>query len=162
MGEHKTLSVSNVYVPNEYEVYLGNDDHEKLSALGDALTTELANYLIAFAGREGWTMVAAPRIELARGRRLARGRVRHRDAHRPGASRRRGRAGWGRHRPGRCGRRGERRRGRRSGGRQRGGAARSRAVGVPAAVRADGPVRAPAAAREAVSYVCAAPAWARS
>jgi hypothetical protein len=64
MGDHKTLSVSSVYVPNEYEVYLGHDDHEKLSSLGDALKTELANYLTAFARREGWTMVAAPRIEL--------------------------------------------------------------------------------------------------
>ena len=64
MGDHKTLSVSSVYVPNEYEVYLGHDDHEKLSALGDALKTELGNYLTAFARREGWTMVAPPRIEL--------------------------------------------------------------------------------------------------
>lgn len=66
MGDHKTLGVSSVFVPNEYEVYLGGDDHEKLSSLGDALKTELANYLIAFARREGWTMVAAPRIELKR------------------------------------------------------------------------------------------------
>ena len=64
MGDHKTLSVSSVYVPNEYEIYLGKDDFEKLSSLGDALKTELANYLTAFARREGWTMVAAPRIEL--------------------------------------------------------------------------------------------------
>ncbi|HOT23032.1 MAG TPA: DUF3662 and FHA domain-containing protein [Thermoleophilia bacterium] len=66
MGDHKTLGVSSVFVPNEYEVYLGGDDHEKLSSLGDALKTELANYLTAFARREGWTMVAAPRIELKR------------------------------------------------------------------------------------------------
>ncbi len=64
MGEHKTLSVSNVYVPNEYEIYLGSGDFEKLSALGDPLKVELANYLTAFARREGWTTVAAPRIEL--------------------------------------------------------------------------------------------------
>lgn len=64
MGDHKTLGVSSVFVPNEYEVYLGQDDFEKLSSLGDALKAELANYLTAFARREGWTMVAAPRIEL--------------------------------------------------------------------------------------------------
>lgn len=64
MGDHKTLSVSSVYVPNEFEIYLGRDDHEKLSSLGDALKTELANYLTAFARREGWTMVASPRIDL--------------------------------------------------------------------------------------------------
>src|SRR5512140_3039674 len=64
MGDHKTLGVSHVYVPNEYDIYLGGDDHEKLSALGDSLKAELANYLTAFARREGWTMVSAPRIEL--------------------------------------------------------------------------------------------------
>jgi hypothetical protein len=64
MGDHKTLGVSSVYVPNEYEIYLGHDDFEKLTALGDALKAELANYLTAFARREGWTVVAAPRIEL--------------------------------------------------------------------------------------------------
>ncbi len=64
MGDHKTLGVSSVFVPNEYEIYLGRDDYEKLSSLGDALKAELANYLTAFARREGWTMVAAPRIAL--------------------------------------------------------------------------------------------------
>ncbi len=66
MGDHKTLGVSHVYVPNEYDIYLGGDDHEKLTALGDSLKAELANYLTAFARREGWTMVSAPRIELRR------------------------------------------------------------------------------------------------
>ena len=32
MGDHKTVGVSNVYVPNEFDVYLGQADYEQLSA----------------------------------------------------------------------------------------------------------------------------------
>ena len=64
MGDHKTVGVSNVYVPNEFDVYLGKDDHEHLVSFEDSLKTELSNYVTAFARREGWTLVAPPRIEL--------------------------------------------------------------------------------------------------
>ena len=64
MGDHKTVGVSNVYVPNEFEIYLGADDYEHLTSFSDALKAELSNYVTAFAGREGWTLVAPPRIEL--------------------------------------------------------------------------------------------------
>ena len=64
MGDHKTVGVSNVYVPNEFDVYLGKDDYEHLVSFEDSLKTELSNYVTAFARREGWTLVAPPRIEL--------------------------------------------------------------------------------------------------
>ena len=64
MGDHKTVGVANVYVPNEFEVYLGANDYENLTSFSDALKAELSNYVVAFAGREGWTLVAPPRIEL--------------------------------------------------------------------------------------------------
>ena len=64
MGDHKTVGVSNVYVPNEFDVYLGNDDYEHLVSFEDSLKQELSNYVTAFARREGWTIVAPPRIEL--------------------------------------------------------------------------------------------------
>jgi hypothetical protein len=64
MGDHKTVGVSNVYVPNEFDVYLGRSDYEQLSAFSDALKAELSNYVTAYARREGWTLVAPPRIDL--------------------------------------------------------------------------------------------------
>ena len=64
MGDHKTVGVSNVYVPNEFDVYLGKDDHDHLISFEDSLKQELSNYVTAFARREGWTLVAPPRIEL--------------------------------------------------------------------------------------------------
>ena len=64
MGDHKTVGVSNIYVPNEFDVYLGRDDYEQLVAIRDSLKVELANYVTAFARREGWTLAAPPHIEL--------------------------------------------------------------------------------------------------
>ncbi len=64
MGDHKTVGVSNVYVPNEFDVYLGKEDFEHLISFEDSLKQELSNYVTAFARREGWTLVAPPRIEL--------------------------------------------------------------------------------------------------
>lgn len=66
MGDHKTVGVANVYVPNEFEIYLGKDDHEHLTSFADSLKAELSNYVIAYARRESWTLVAPPRIDLVR------------------------------------------------------------------------------------------------
>ena len=66
MGDHKTVGVSNVYVPNEFDIFLGEADYEHLSSLSESLKTELANYVTAFARREGWTLVAPPHIDLHR------------------------------------------------------------------------------------------------
>ncbi len=64
MGDHKTVGVATVYVPNEFEIYLGADDYKHLKSFADSLKVELSNYVTAYAGREGWTLVAPPRIEL--------------------------------------------------------------------------------------------------
>lgn len=64
MGDHKRVGVANVYVPNEFDIYLGRDDYQHLSSFADSLREELSTYAVAFARREGWTLVAPPRIEL--------------------------------------------------------------------------------------------------
>jgi FhaA, N-terminal domain/FHA domain len=64
MSDHKTVSVSRVYVPNEYEVYLSPSDYEQLSSFEGPLVDDLASYLVAYANRESWTLVAPPTITL--------------------------------------------------------------------------------------------------
>ncbi len=64
MGDHKTVSVSKVYVPNEYEVFLSPPDYEQMHAFEASLLEELTTYLIAYARREGWTLVSKPRVSL--------------------------------------------------------------------------------------------------
>ena len=64
MGDHKTVSVSRVYVPNVYEVYLSPADFGNFKSFESALVRELGTYLTAHAQREGWTLVGPPQIEL--------------------------------------------------------------------------------------------------
>ena len=64
MSDHKTVSVSRIYVPNEYEVYLSPGDYEQLSSFEGPLVEDLASYLVAYANRESWTLVATPKITL--------------------------------------------------------------------------------------------------
>jgi hypothetical protein len=62
MDEHKTISVSRVYVPNEYLLYLSPDDREQFRGYEDSLLTELADYLAEHARREGYALLSTPRV----------------------------------------------------------------------------------------------------
>jgi hypothetical protein len=58
MEDHKTVSVSRVYVPNEFTVYLAAQDRESFASYESSLTTELAAYLEAHARTAGLSLVA--------------------------------------------------------------------------------------------------------
>jgi hypothetical protein len=72
MDDHKTISVSRVYVPNEYVVYLSPSDRESLPP-EDALVTELSDYLSEHARREGYALLSSPRVTLDEDEDLAHG-----------------------------------------------------------------------------------------
>ena len=73
MDEHKTASVSRVYVPNEYIVYLSADDRERLEGVEDLLIDELGAYLLEHARRERLALLSRPQIEFRTDERLALG-----------------------------------------------------------------------------------------
>jgi Protein of unknown function (DUF3662)/FHA domain len=64
MEDHKVVSVSRVYVPNEYTVYLAPDDREQFTSYEASLRTELAEYLAENARREGYALLSPPRVLL--------------------------------------------------------------------------------------------------
>ena len=70
MEEHKTVSVSRVYAPNEYAVYLSPQDHERLADYEDALATELCAHLLEHARREKLDLLARPHVEFRTDERL--------------------------------------------------------------------------------------------
>jgi hypothetical protein len=70
MEEHKTVSVSRTYVPNEYAVYLSPADHERVSGYEDALIKELSGYLLEHARAERFALVGRPAIEFRTDERL--------------------------------------------------------------------------------------------
>src|SRR5437868_11098805 len=54
MDDHRTVSVSRVYVPNEYSVYLSPPDREQFASYEGSLKAELEEYLAEHARREGY------------------------------------------------------------------------------------------------------------
>lgn len=62
MDDHRSVSVSRVYVPNEYLVYLSPGDREQFHAYEGSLVGELAEYLAEHARREGYALLSAPRV----------------------------------------------------------------------------------------------------
>ncbi|MGZ8691602.1 MAG: FhaA domain-containing protein [Gaiellaceae bacterium] len=62
MDEHRTISVSRVYVPNEYTVYLSPDDREQFASYEENLKGELQEYLSEHARREDYALLSPVRV----------------------------------------------------------------------------------------------------
>ena len=62
MDEHKTVSISRVYVPNEYVLYLAPNDRKEFATYEASLLTELADYLSEHARREGYSLLSTPKV----------------------------------------------------------------------------------------------------
>ena len=63
MDEHKTVSVSRTYVPNEYAVWLSPEDREKFEGVEHEVIDELSAYLLEHARRERLALISRPQIE---------------------------------------------------------------------------------------------------
>src|SRR5246500_3587306 len=64
MDDHRSVSVSRVYVPNEYTVYLSPSDREQFAGYEEALREELGDYLTEHARRERYVVLTTPRVLL--------------------------------------------------------------------------------------------------
>jgi len=64
MDDHKTISVHRVYVPDEYTIYLNPADREQFAAYETQMRSELAEYLVEHARREGYSVPARPLVLL--------------------------------------------------------------------------------------------------
>lgn len=73
MDEHKTVSVSRTYVPNEYVVYLSTEDRARLEPLESSLIEDLSSYLLEHARTERLALPSRPQIEFRTDDRLALG-----------------------------------------------------------------------------------------
>jgi hypothetical protein len=73
MDEHRTVSVSRTYVPNEYVVWLSRQDRERYEGVEQAVIDELGAYLLEHARRERLALVSRPQIEFRTDDRLALG-----------------------------------------------------------------------------------------
>ena len=64
MDDHRTVSVSRVYAPNEYTVYLSTGYREQFSGYENSLLAELEEYLSEHATREGYALLTPVRVVL--------------------------------------------------------------------------------------------------
>ncbi len=62
MDEHRTASVSRVYAPNEYAVWLSPQDRDRYDGVEDDLIDELCAYLLEHARSEDLTLASHPAI----------------------------------------------------------------------------------------------------
>ena len=70
MDAHRTASVSRVYVPNQYTVFLSPDDHERLEGYERSLAQELSAYLLEHSRRHDYALLTRPEVELDTDERL--------------------------------------------------------------------------------------------
>jgi FhaA, N-terminal domain/FHA domain len=64
MEDHRTVSVSRIYVPNEYTVYLSSPDREQFTSYENSLRNELQDYLAEHARREGYVLLTPPTVSI--------------------------------------------------------------------------------------------------
>jgi Protein of unknown function (DUF3662)/Inner membrane component of T3SS, cytoplasmic domain len=70
MEENQMVSVSRVYVPNHYRVYLSPGDREQFSSYEPALRKELSDYLLEHARQERLALTSRPQVEFHTDERL--------------------------------------------------------------------------------------------
>jgi Protein of unknown function (DUF3662)/FHA domain len=64
MDAHRTTSVARVYVPNQYTVWLGPEDRERLEGYERSLEQELSAYLLEHARRHDYALLTRPEVNL--------------------------------------------------------------------------------------------------
>src|SRR5499427_9176439 len=62
MDENRSTSVTRIYVPNEYTIYLSSADREQFEGFENSLVSELEEYLSEHAARENYALLTPPRI----------------------------------------------------------------------------------------------------
>jgi hypothetical protein len=70
MEDNQTRSISHLYVPNHYRVFLSPQDREQFSSYEPALRKELSDYLLEHARQEGLALTSRPAIEFLTDERL--------------------------------------------------------------------------------------------
>jgi hypothetical protein len=73
MDEHRTVSVSRTYVPNEYVIWLSPPDRERFSTVEREVLEELGAHLLEHARRERYALISRPAITFRTDDRLSLG-----------------------------------------------------------------------------------------
>lgn len=75
MDSHKTISVNQVYVPNQFTIFLNVEDFDRIKPFKSAFIPELQDFLTSHARKEGYTLLSVPMIEMFAGEDLKIGQM---------------------------------------------------------------------------------------
>jgi hypothetical protein len=70
MEDNQMASVSRVYVPNHYRIFLSQQDREQFASYEPALRKELSDYLLEHARQESFALSTRPQVEFHTDERL--------------------------------------------------------------------------------------------
>src|ERR671916_546106 len=70
MDAHKTTSISRVYVPNQYTVWMSEEDRSRFEGYESSLGQELSAYLLEHARRHDYALLTRPEVQLESDERL--------------------------------------------------------------------------------------------
>ena len=70
MEDNQMASVSRVYVPNHYRIFLSPQDREQFASYEPALRKELSDYLLEHARQESFSLSTRPQVEFHTDERL--------------------------------------------------------------------------------------------
>jgi len=73
MEDNQMVSVSRIYVPNHYRVFLSPKDREQFESYEPALRKELSDYLLEHSRQERFALTSRPQVEFHTDERLALG-----------------------------------------------------------------------------------------
>lgn len=73
MDEHRTVSVTRTYVPNEYVIWLSPEDRDRFAGVERELLDELGGHLLEHARRERYALISRPAITFRTDERLSLG-----------------------------------------------------------------------------------------
>ncbi|NLI11256.1 FhaA domain-containing protein [Pelotomaculum propionicicum] len=76
MRDGKRVSISNIYVPNEYEVRLNPSDYENIATFSTLLSQELQEYVRQKANEKKYTLTGAPVVTFAKDEEVTPGHMR--------------------------------------------------------------------------------------
>ncbi len=76
LAENKTVSVNRTYVPNEFRVFLGPEDHERFDQMSAGLEREFSELVIEEAKQNHWNLMGLPRVSFHRVDEMGKGELR--------------------------------------------------------------------------------------
>ncbi|MDI6822661.1 MAG: DUF3662 and FHA domain-containing protein [Actinomycetota bacterium] len=65
MERNKTVSIERIYAPNEYTLYLSEEDKKNLESIEEPLLSELKDFLMRQAKKDGLTFISPPEIKIS-------------------------------------------------------------------------------------------------